>query len=298
LTIDVTRRSLPGWRAAGGELRGAALADRDAVRAAWLEEGGDAASVEVAERALGRLVAELDAERRRVEDELRVASELRERLLGIVSHDLRSPLSAITASAELLLRDARSTPHAERSALRIARSARRMERLLAATLDFTRARSGGALSIERAPADLVAIARQVIDEQRLASQGRALSFDARGDGRGAWDEGRVGQVVSNLVANALAHGRAGGEVRVSVDATGDPVVVEVHNDGAIPASARASLFEPFRRGGASSTGGLGLGLYITREIVRAHGGSIDVLSSEEEGTRFVVRLPRAIAIAT
>jgi signal transduction histidine kinase len=289
----------------GGELRGAdeRVSRRAALRAAWLDEGGAEAELERAERALGRVIdgelrareAALLARQRGVEDDLRGAADLRERLLGVVSHDLRSPLSAIAASAEILLRDPAAPPRVERSAQRIARSAKRMVRLIDATLDLTRVRSGAGLPVDRGPADVVAIARQVLDEQRLANPGRTIAFDARGDGRGTWDADRVAQVVSNLLANALAHGAPGGAVRVSVDAAADPVALEVHNEGVIPPEVRAGLFEPFRRGarsGPAPTGGLGLGLFITREIVHAHQGTISVASSDAAGTTFRVCLPR------
>jgi signal transduction histidine kinase len=205
-------------------------------------------------------------------------------------------LSAILASAQLLLRDTHAAPRSLRSAQRIARSAGRMMRMIEALLDFTRIRTGSGIPVERGRADLVAITRQVLEELRLANPERDVLFEVRGDGRGAWDADRLAQVVSNLLGNALTHGADSGPVRIVLDATGDPVDLVVQNQGVIPAEALPALFEPFRRAasphGARALSGLGLGLYISREIVIAHGGVIAVSSADGGGTTFRVSLPR------
>ena len=124
-----------------------------------------------------------------------------------------------------------------------------------------------------------------------------MRLEVEGDTRGRWDRERLAQVVANLVGNAIAHGKADGAIDIQLRGELEAVSLRVHNEGpAIPAPAQASIFDPFRRGparGAARSEGLGLGLYICREMVRAHGGQIAVESSDGAGTTFSVRLPRA-----
>jgi signal transduction histidine kinase len=137
--------------------------------------------------------------------------------------------------------------------------------------------------------------RRVVDEVRLVWPERRITLHASGDGQGAWDEGRLAQVVTNLVGNALQHSPEGTPVRVSTQGEGPSVLLEVHNEGVpIPAELLPVLFEPYRQGPEAGTGrgSLGLGLFITRQIVLGHGGTLDARSSAEEGTTFTVRLPR------
>jgi len=141
--------------------------------------------------------------------------------------------------------------------------------------------------------DLAALARQLIEETEAAHQ-RAIALAVRGDPVGRWDADRIGQLFSNLLANAAVHGEAGAPIEVTVDGeSADEVALEVVNRGRIPESILPHVFEPFR-GRAEPRGehGLGLGLYITWEIARAHRGTIAVVSSGDH-TRFRVLLPRA-----
>jgi signal transduction histidine kinase len=152
-------------------------------------------------------------------------------------------------------------------------------------------------------ADLGAVCRRAVDELRAAIPGRRIELDVRGDTTGTWDPARIAQVVSNLVANALEHGARNAAVGLRVRGGADDVVVEVRNRGAaIPPELMAVMFEPFCRGSslrdASRARGLGLGLYIAREIVRGHGGTIEVVSADARGTTFTVRLPRQPAAAS
>lgn len=166
-----------------------------------------------------------------------------------------------------------------------------MARMIEDLLDFSRAQQAGGFPIERERCNLVEIARQVVSEIRAANPERAIALDAIEALEGSWDARAVAQVVSNLVGNAVQHG-AERPVTVVVHG-GAEAILEVHNDGEpIPHELLEDLFEPYRRGqGEPRSRGLGLGLYITREIVRAHGGTIDVRSTRDAGTRFVVRLP-------
>jgi signal transduction histidine kinase len=221
-----------------------------------------------------------------------LATQERDRFLAIVGHDLRNPLTAITMSATGLLRE----PLSERGAAllrRVVSSAQRMDGLIQVLLDFARARDATGFPIQPRPCDLAEIARRVVDELEAGRPERKVSLRVDADARGEWDPDRVAQVLSNLVANALQHGAEPIEVRLGGDR--DDVLAAIHNGGApIAPAALPTLFDPFRRGGsASAESHLGLGLFISREIVRAHGGAIDVRSTAADGTTFTVQLPRS-----
>jgi signal transduction histidine kinase len=146
------------------------------------------------------------------------------------------------------------------------------------------------------PIDLVPVVRQVLDELEDANPDWVLSFDIKGATVGRWDADRLAQVFSNLVANAIQHGDVAGGVRVSLDGTSPGTLrAEVHNLGVIADELLPRLFEPLAGGQRRRDGsrGLGLGLYITREVVKAHGGVIAVRSDETSGTTFAFDLPRA-----
>jgi signal transduction histidine kinase len=180
---------------------------------------------------------------------------------------------------------------------RILESGERMTRLIDQLLDFTRARMGGGFQLAPREVDLAEICRQALDELAAAHPDWRLKLELRGDSAGVWDPDRLLQVVSNLAANAGQHGAAGGEIRITLDgAERDLVTLEVHNAGRIPDAILARLFSPFQGTREHGASGLGLGTYITREIVRSHGGSLDVASSDAAGTTFKVRLPRHTAL--
>jgi PAS domain S-box-containing protein len=223
--------------------------------------------------------------------------ELREQLIGIVGHDLRTPLTSVEVGAEIMLKRGMLSEADAKVAARIARSAGRMSKIISQLLDFTRARLGGGMSVERQPADLAEICAQVIAEVEMANPDSPLNFEADGNTRGLWDRGRLAQVASNLIGNAIQHGRPGGPIDVRVRDCGKDVSLAVHNQGPpVPGELLPSIFDPFRRADAHATSksdGLGLGLYIVREMVRAHHGDIAARSTEAEGTTFTVRLPRA-----
>jgi signal transduction histidine kinase len=216
-------------------------------------------------------------------------------MIGVLSHDLRSPLATIALAADRHLRSG-DLPHKERDqALRIRRSAGRMQEMIDTLLDFTRLRFLGRFSVSPVPADLGEIARGAIDELRVVRPDHPIELEVGGDARGEWDPARMAQVVSNLVGNAINHGERGAPVRVSVQGDAREVELEVHNSGSpIPPEVIPVLFQPFRRGILEdrSPWGLGLGLYIVEQIVAAHGGKVTVQSSANDGTTFTVRLPR------
>jgi signal transduction histidine kinase len=231
--------------------------------------------------------------------EMERAVHFGEMFAGMLGHDLRNPLSAITTTAGLLAARADSETVA-RPALRVLTSAHRMERMIAQLLDFTRLRLGGGLPVERTRCDLAEICRSVIEELEPVHK-RQIRLHATGDVVGAWDHDRLSQMLSNLAGNACQHARPDRPIEIHLDGTApDRARIQVANDGVIPAELMPTLFEPLhgagesqpRRGGSS---GLGLGLFITQQIALAHGGTIAVTSTEAGGTSFVVDLPRGLA---
>jgi signal transduction histidine kinase len=162
-------------------------------------------------------------------------------------------------------------------------------------LDFTRARLGGGIPITRVPADLASVCGHVIEEVALAWPDRKLvtSMPARLDAY--VDADRFSQVLTNLLSNALQYSPAGTEVTAALRAAGGSAVLDIHNHGApIPEDFLPKLFEPLQRAAAAcdhSSRSIGLGLYIVKQLVRAHSGTIEVVSTAEAGTTFTVRLP-------
>jgi signal transduction histidine kinase/PAS domain-containing protein len=242
-------------------------------------------------RLVRALEATVEAEKR-AREQAEQAAKFSEMFLGVVGHDLRSPLNAIGTGAHVILRAA-TDDRLRRPAARIVESSRRMARMIEQLLDLTRIRMGRGISVDPAATNLGELVRQIAEEVE-AAYGGAIELERVGDTSGFWDSDRLGQVVSNLLANAATHGTSGGTIVVRLDGTApDTMSMQIRNDGQVPSETLPRIFEPFRgskyqRGAAQ---GLGLGLYITREIVRAHGGTIDVTSSGGQ-TTFDVRLPR------
>jgi signal transduction histidine kinase len=220
----------------------------------------------------------------------------RDQFIGILSHDLRSPLSAITAGAALLAASANDDQRQARVAARILNSAQRMERMIGDLLDLTRTRLGGAIPLKRVPTDLQQLCDEVLLEVQAAHPGTIVRFRVSGNVSGEWDPDRLAQVVSNLVGNAIQHG-GGGPISLETQGTDRSVTLSVHNTGnPIPLTTQRTMFEPLARGGADdATQSIGLGLFIARAIVTAHGGEIHVRSAEGSGTTFDVLLPKQAA---
>jgi PAS domain S-box-containing protein len=232
------------------------------------------------------------AERKRAERarELGETIQLAERFIAILGHDLRNPLSAIQMAAAHM-KSSRSED-ATWCLDRIQSCARRMTAMVSQLLDLTRARLGTGIEVNRVASDLAEIITGAVEELRLVYPGRDIRCDLSSRAKGEWDPDRLAQVVSNLVGNALEHGDHGRAVEVSLEASPRGVELEVRSSGApIPAELLPTIFDPFRRGGRTTGKGLGLGLFIARQIVAAHGGTIGVESTEERGTRFTVSLP-------
>lgn len=218
--------------------------------------------------------------------------------LGILGHDLRNPLGAITISAQFLLQNALLDSRLIKPVAIIHNSGIQMSDLIDDLLDFTRTRLGQGMPISPRQVDLADIVRQVVLEACAFHPERAISFDAMGELSGHWDSARIGQVFSNLIGNAIKHGSGSVPIDVVLSGQGDVVLATVHNGGnPIPEEEIPKIFEPLHRSLSPSTGNrrdysLGLGLYIAREIIQAHGGTVTVASSMETGTTFTIRLPR------
>ncbi|MCP3143419.1 PAS domain-containing sensor histidine kinase [Pyxidicoccus xibeiensis] len=243
------------------------------------------------------LVSDVTEQRRNAEA-LERSVALREQFVSIVSHDLRSPLQAVLTSAALLQQQPEQGPErVRRNATRITASAERMARLIRDLLDLARARSGTLMPLQPRSGVLEDVMRAAVAELEVAYPRRAISLDVEGDTEGLWDADRLEQVVGNLVANALTHGDPEHPVQVHLRAEPERVELSVRNRGRpISPEQLPRLFEPFARGDATGApSGLGLGLFIVREIVAAHGGQVSARSSEAEGTVFTVVLPRQAA---
>jgi signal transduction histidine kinase len=279
---------LPGGRCFGN------LCALDRVPASRSEPRTLALFTAFAELIGTQLQLELEHEQERAawRDE-RAAGELRDQCLAILGHDLRNPLQAVSATAALLERRL-SDAVLIGLASRIRSSVRRMSALIDDALDFARGRLGGGIGVDiKIRTDVGTSLVRVVEELKDSNPERQIVLDAGVTGPVSCDLDRVQQLLSNLVGNALEFGAADSPVKVTVRSTDDDLVLEVWNAGEpIPAESLGKIFEPFwRQPAAANRKGLGLGLHICSQIVRAHGGTLSVASSREAGTRFTVHLP-------
>jgi len=230
---------------------------------------------------------------RDLHQELAGAVQLSDMFISILGHDLRTPLGGIKMGAELIARGSEDA-RALRSAKRILTSVDRMARMIEQLLDFARARHGGT-ELEPKAANLTAVARQIVQEFEDLNPRASIHVVEIGDVSGTWDPDRLAAVVSNLVANAVKHGTQNERITLELDgAERDVVRLRVANAGAIPVERLTALFEPFMPTARAKSGerGLGLGLFIARGIVHAHGGEITVRPPDGDTTVFEVTLPR------
>jgi signal transduction histidine kinase len=224
--------------------------------------------------------------------------ESRELFVATLSHDLRNPLNAISLSTQILVKSGQLDEEHISIASRTLRSVNVMNGLIHDLLDFTRTSLGAGMPLSAAPADLQDLCREVLDEFRVTHSHRDVRLAGSGDTSGEWDAARLRQVLSNLLANAVEHGAHDTPVEVTAKGEECDVLLAVKNHGVpIPPLILARIFDPFVRGSEEAArhpqaSGVGLGLYIARQIVIAHGGTITVTSGEPAGTVFTVRLPR------
>ena len=221
--------------------------------------------------------------------------------MGMLGHDIRNPLGTIRLSTELMTRSGQLSTKAAQP---IVNAAKRIQSIVELIVDFSRAQSDGLMPINVRPARLSTIFENVVAETRVRHDSMTIAMRGRdAETQGLWDEGRMGQLLSNLLENAILYGTPDTPVTVVLTAEPDHVGFSVHNFGkAIPAHERERIFEPRKRGPGTEEGrslhGMGLGLYICSEIVRAHNGTLAVRSVEGEGTTFHGRLPRHQPAAT
>lgn len=262
-------------------------------RVLGLENGADAyLSEPIAREELVATVRAHIRARTLVEKEVRRRLEFENQLVGIVGHDLRTPLSTIHMSAAVLEQH-RDTAVVE-TAKRIGRTTARMTRLVKEVLDFTQAKLGDGIPIHPAPLELASLLRRTVDDVLVTQPERTIALSGVAEAVGAWDEDRLQQVFINLITNALKHSPEGSAVAIDLQAPAERVVVTITNANRgrpIPAELMPVLFEPFTRGRTGESESIGLGLFIVDHLVRAHRGSIAV-ESDTNGTRFAVTLPR------
>lgn len=221
--------------------------------------------------------------------------------LAILGHDVRNPLGSISMGAQFLLQDGALPEKSLAIATRIQDSTQRINELVSDLIDFSTGNLGSGMPVKPSSMDFGAEARKIIDEVRGFHPEYKIELELEGDLEVTWDRSRINQALSNLIGNAVQHGDKGHPVWVNIKGGADDVVLSVQNMGARiePANLRA-MFDPAKRfsirsaseRGSSDRDNLGLGLYITREIVSAHQGKIRVSSSDAEGTMFTVTIPR------
>jgi len=232
----------------------------------------------------------------------RKVNDSRNRLLGVLGHDLRTPLGVVQMSARYLLQVDTLSGTQTKAAARILTAAERMNAMVKDILDFTQTAFGLTMPIMPAPLDLGQLTKSIVGEVSTVHPDCRIKLSCEGDLAGHWDSARLGQVLANLIANAVQHGAEGQPVALNLHGTADMVRLEVHNEGSpISAQDLQTLFSPLRQTPSSEaerrngSSGLGLGLYIAKEIVTAHGGSVEVTSGDK-GTCFCVQLPRTSSV--
>jgi signal transduction histidine kinase len=226
------------------------------------------------------------------------AVQFQRRVIGIVGHDLRSPLSVVMMSASQLAKNAELADRRPSPVSRILAATNRMETMIRDLLDYSRIELNIALPLYIRPSSVDEACARIVEEFRAVNPAREIRYEPGDHPEVRWDPDRIEQVLANLVGNALKYGEEGTPVRIAWRREGESVTIAVSNRGKpIPDTMLPHIFEPFRRGNGhdarTSKNSLGLGLYIVRQIVAQHGGEIDVSSSIEEGTTFRVKLPAA-----
>lgn len=223
--------------------------------------------------------------------------------LGILSHDLRSPLATARISAELSLNmDGNLNERQKMLLTYIINCSENAMELTNYLLDLTRVRLGSGLPINTTTMNMEFIARQLVDEMHLKHPNRHFNLKVQGSTNGEWDKQRIKQIFSNLLNNALQYSSPDSPITVKIEGLPEETLLSIHNYGApIPSDCVENLFKPLTRreddnyNNQTGSANLGLGLYITKQIVDAHKGTINVISSEQEGTTFVIKLPRYLA---
>jgi signal transduction histidine kinase len=216
--------------------------------------------------------------------------------LGMLGHDLRNPIGAAQMAAQMMVRTSQVETKHSLLAVQIVHSTERSIKILDDLLDITRSSFGTEMPVDKKPMKLAELGSLIVAEMQTIADQRPIKLTVTGDTNGEWDGARLGQVFSNLIGNAIQYSADGTEVDVSIEDHEDQVVFSVRNGGEpISAEKLKLIFDPMKRGTASNneqSTNLGLGLYIAKKIIAAHGGEIGVTSNTATGTVFTVHLPR------
>jgi signal transduction histidine kinase len=223
--------------------------------------------------------------------------------LSILGHDVRSPLGTISMGAQALLGDATLTSKSTQAASRIVNTTARVAEIVSDLLDFSTSHLGDGIPVSPSAMDFAFVCDSVVDEARTFHPDRSIELEMSGDLRAVWDSARISQALSNLITNAIQHGSKTDPISVTVKGEKEEIVWKIQNAGEVVSAANLrTIFDPAKRFALrpaserklSDPKNLGLGLYITREIVSAHGGKIEISSTKDEGTTFTIRLPREV----
>ncbi|VVO75149.1 sensor histidine kinase [Pseudomonas fluorescens] len=270
---------------------------RTSVLTQWLRQVKDGKSVNVDDmtrfhEAIDQALAESIA------SYSRAVEASRNVFLGILGHDLRTPLGAILLGADMLRRTETADPRTSKVARQIYASVQRASEIVGDLLDLTRCQMGPGIPVKKSLIDLSPVCERVIEEIRAFHPQANVRFDAKEAVMGAFDGARMEQVFSNIISNAVTHGDNNFPVTVELNVREDCAVFKVHNGGEpIPEDVLPFIFNPMGRFSQRSVvdhgpvAGLGLGLFIASEIVASHAGSIEVSSDLDGGTVFRVKLP-------
>lgn len=220
--------------------------------------------------------------------------------LAILGHDVRTPLGAISMVAQFLLLDEKLSPTTHKMASRILNSNKRIDEIVGDLLDFATTHLGEGIPISPSAMNLADVCEDLVEEVRTFHPDHQIELKQCGDMQVVWDSARISQAFSNLIANAIQHGSKTDPIIIMVSEEGEEIVWTIHNKGdIIPLDTLRTIFDPAKRFALRTTNepnlsqrNLGLGLYITREIISAHSGKIDIASHETEGTTFTIHLPR------
>lgn len=270
---------------------------RTSVVSQWMRQVKDGAPIDVDDmtrfhEAIDQALAESIA------SYSRAVEASRNVFLGILGHDLRTPLGAIMLGADILRRSNETSAKANKIALQIFSSVRRASQIVGDLLDLTRCQMGPGIPIKTANIDLTPLCERVVEEIQAFHPEAKIVFEANTSVFGQFDGARMEQVFSNIISNAIQHGDAKLPIKVELDISESLAEFTVHNNGEpIPEDVLPFIFNPMGRFSQRSaidhgpTDGLGLGLFIASEIVASHNGFIDVSSDLSKGTTFLVRLP-------